>query len=66
MILSVVSIPYHFVKLWDNYISPGKERIAYEIKGEWKLNIYAYCRVSTREQNEDRQLIAMGEVGVSV
>ena len=27
-------------------------------------NIYGYIRVSTREQNEDRQLIAMREMGV--
>lgn len=29
------------------------------------MNIYGYVRVSTREQNEDRQLIAMKECGVS-
>lgn len=29
------------------------------------MNIYGYIRVSTREQNEDRQLIALREVGVS-
>ena len=28
------------------------------------MNIYGYVRVSTREQNEDRQLIALREVGV--
>ena len=28
-------------------------------------NIYGYVRVSTKEQNEDRQLIALREVGVS-
>ena len=28
-------------------------------------NIYAYVRVSTQEQNEDRQLIAMNELGVA-
>ncbi len=28
------------------------------------MNIYGYIRVSTREQNEDRQLIALREVGV--
>ena len=28
-------------------------------------NIYGYVRVSTKEQNEDRQLIALHEVGVS-
>ena len=27
-------------------------------------NIYGYARVSTREQNEDRQLIALQEVRV--
>ena len=27
-------------------------------------NLYAYIRVSTREQNEDRQLVAMNEFGV--
>ncbi|MDO5389011.1 MAG: recombinase family protein, partial [Clostridia bacterium] len=26
--------------------------------------IYGYVRVSTREQNEDRQIIAMGEYGI--
>ncbi len=28
------------------------------------MNVYGYARVSTKEQNEDRQLIALGEVGV--
>lgn len=28
-------------------------------------NVYGYVRVSTREQNEDRQMIAMGEMNVS-
>lgn len=28
------------------------------------MNVYGYIRVSTREQNEDRQLIALGEAGV--
>lgn len=28
------------------------------------MNTYAYIRVSTREQNEDRQIIAMEEFGV--
>ena len=28
------------------------------------MNIYGYVRVSTREQNEDRQLVALGEIGV--
>lgn len=29
------------------------------------MNMYGYIRVSTREQNEDRQLIAMREVGIA-
>ncbi len=29
------------------------------------MNIYGYIRVSTREQNEDRQLIALKEIGVA-
>ena len=29
------------------------------------MNVYGYIRVSTREQNEDRQLIALGEAGVA-
>lgn len=29
------------------------------------MNIYGYIRVSSRDQNEDRQLIALKEVGVS-
>lgn len=29
------------------------------------INVYGYVRVSTREQNEDRQLIAMQEAGVA-
>ena len=29
-----------------------------------KLTVYGYIRVSTREQNEDRQLIALREIGV--
>ena len=29
-----------------------------------KMAIYGYIRVSTREQNEDRQVIALHEVGV--
>ena len=29
------------------------------------MNIYGYTRVSSRDQNEDRQLIALKEVGVS-
>lgn len=29
------------------------------------MNVYGYIRVSTKEQNEDRQLIALGEAGVA-
>ena len=29
------------------------------------MNIYGYVRVSSREQNEDRQLIALKEVGLT-
>lgn len=28
-------------------------------------NIYGYVRVSTKEQNEVRQVLALGEVGVT-
>lgn len=28
------------------------------------MSTYGYVRVSTKEQNEDRQMIAMGEFGV--
>ena len=28
------------------------------------MNIYGYIRVSSRDQNEDRQLVALREVGV--
>lgn len=35
-------------------------------RGKIKLAVYAYARVSTREQNEDRQLIALKEVGVEL
>ena len=28
------------------------------------MNIYGYIRVSSRDQNEDRQLIALKEVGI--
>ena len=31
-----------------------------------KSNIYGYVRVSTREQNEDRQIIAMKEMNVDI
>ena len=29
------------------------------------VNVYGYIRVSSRDQNEDRQLVALKEVGVS-
>ena len=29
------------------------------------MNIYGYIRVSSRDQNEDRQLISLKEVGVT-
>ena len=32
--------------------------------GNIEKKIYGYIRVSTREQNEDRQLIALREIGV--
>ncbi len=32
--------------------------------GEAGNKIYGYVRVSTREQNEERQIIALKEVGV--
>ena len=31
---------------------------------EKQVKIYGYARVSTREQNEDRQIIALKEMGV--
>ena len=34
-------------------------------KAETTGKVYGYVRVSTREQNEDRQMIAMREMGVS-
>ena len=35
---------------------------------DWRLvkMIYGYVRVSTKEQNEDRQLVAMREFGVDL
>lgn len=35
-----------------------------EMTGEAENKIYGYVRVSTREQNEDRQMIALKETGV--
>ena len=42
------------------------EKFAYGIMEEANLSgtIYGYIRVSTKEQNEDRQMIALREVGV--
>ena len=37
---------------------------AYDRKGEFMANVYAYIRVSSREQNEDRQMNALQEKGV--
>ncbi len=34
------------------------------IKGRFTVGIYGYVRVSTKEQNEDRQVIALNESGV--
>ena len=46
------------VRFEDGFPSPdGKEK---KIVG----NVYGYIRVSSRDQNEDRQLIALKEVGV--
>ena len=38
---------------------------AYDRKGEFMANVYAYIRVSSREQNEDRQMIALKELVIS-
>ena len=50
--------------LWSKYLAWTRyfDRIFEEEKRT--VNIYGYVRVSTKEQNEDRQLIALGEVGV--
>ncbi len=37
----------------------------YDRKGEFMANVYAYIRVSSREQNEDRQWIALKELVIS-
>jgi len=34
------------------------------LKGEIFINTYAYCRVSTKEQNDHRQLLAMEDYGI--
>lgn len=36
-----------------------------EVKNMEDINIYGYMRVSSKEQNEDRQKIALTEIGVS-
>ena len=48
------------------YIELKQEKFAYGIMEETHLSgtVYGYIRVSTREQNEDRQWIAMEEAGV--
>lgn len=48
------------------YNELGQENFAYGIMEEMHLSgtVYGYIRVSTREQNEDRQRIAMEEAGV--
>lgn len=35
-----------------------------EVKNMEDINIYGYMRVSSKEQNEDRQKIALTEIGV--
>ena len=48
------------------YNELGQENFAYGIMEETHLSgtVYGYIRVSTKEQNEDRQRIAMEEAGV--
>ena len=48
------------------YNESEPEKFAYGIMEEANLSgtIYGYIRVSTKEQNEDRQMIALREVGV--
>ena len=48
------------------YNQLGQENYAYGIMEEMHLSgtVYGYIRVSTKEQNEDRQRIAMEEAGV--
>lgn len=36
-----------------------------QVKEDLMKNLYGYVRVSTREQNEDRQVIALKEMGIS-
>lgn len=43
----------------------GKPIVDYGRKGELMTNVYAYIRVSSREQNEDRQMIALKELVIS-
>ena len=41
-----------------------KRPVFFAAKGRIHIKIYGYCRVSTREQNEDRQLDLMAEMGI--
>ena len=41
------------------------DELNFERSGDTMAQIYGYVRVSTREQHEDRQLIAMGDFGVT-
>lgn len=34
------------------------------MEGQTQMTVWGYCRVSSRDQNEDRQMLAMYEVGV--
>lgn len=43
----------------------GKQVFDYGRKGEFMANVYAYIRVSSRDQNEDRQMIALKELVIS-
>lgn len=38
--------------------------VRWQQKGNGMGNVYGYIRVSSREQNEDRQMIAMDAVGI--
>ena len=41
-----------------------KDECLWSNKGGYFLSVYGYIRVSSKDQNEDRQLIALNEVGV--
>ena len=47
-------------KSWLLFLLQKKEEIAMDEKQK----IFGYARTSTREQNEDRQIIALKEMGV--